>query len=145
MKKHKLNPKRVDDKEERVYIEQYSDSTLEYIRMLDREAVVQTNPPASISEVVDDKVAREYIEQDRNSTLEYIRMLDREAVVFEEKKRRERLQKVIDTLIDAGKWGIFVGLPAVFVVALAVMLPIEEFLIAGGLILLIIGLTIAKD
>lgn len=104
MKKHKLNPKRVDDKEERVYIE-----------------------------------------QDLDSTLEYMRMLDREAVVFEEKKRRERLQKVIDTLIDVGKWGIFVGLPAIFVVALAVMLPIEEFLIAGGLILLIIGLTIAKD
>lgn len=104
MKKHKLNPKRVADKEE-----------------------------------------REYIEQDWDSTLEYLRMLDREAVVFEEKKRRERLQKVKDTLIDVGKWGIFVGLPAIFLVALAVILSIEEFLIAGGLILLIIGLTIAKD
>lgn len=107
MKKLKLNPKRVDD--------------------------------------VDDKVAREYIEQDLDSTLEYLRMLDREAVVFEEKKRRERQQRVIDTLIGVGKWGIFVGLPAMFVVALTVMMPIETFLIGGGFTLFAIGLTIAKD
>ena len=94
---------------------------------------------------VDDKVAREYIEQDCDSTLEYLRMLDREAVVFKEKLRRERLQKVTDTLIGVGRWGIFVGLPAIFVVALAVMMPIETFLIGGGFALFAIGLTIAKD
>lgn len=107
MKKLKLNPKRVDD--------------------------------------VDDKVAREYIEQDSDSTWSIYAMIDRGAVVFEEKKRRERQQRVIDTLIGVGKWGIFVGLPVMIVVALTVMMPIETFLIGGGFTLSAIGLTIAKD